>query len=113
MIRDHLDKYNPTSVEDVYRMAAEITGKDEALVKSVVAHPFSYIRMAISNLEEPSIYLHSFGTFTASLAGANKHIRLWIEAYRQNKIDRKYCVDKVSALWALRQKFIQLRINNE
>ena len=107
MIRDHLEDYNPKSIDEVYEIVAKITNKDVNLVKTIVAHPFEYIRNKMYNLEEHSFYLHSFGTIRASLAGTNQHIRMWLMAYRQEKISRELCVNKITLLWKLRQKLIK------
>jgi hypothetical protein len=77
-------------------------------VKNIVAYQFRQLRKIVIRAEYPSIFLRNLGTFETFPSILNQTIRYWIQAYRKGEITKKQVTNKVSKLWKLRNKIIEL-----
>lgn len=110
-MKKDLLNYEVRDEEDIFRIASEVTGLREDVLKVNFSIPFKAIRAGIRDLTHDHFYLHGLGNFSTSLYAVNFHIRQWISAYRRGKITRELCVNKVSALWGIRSSLIAKQDN--
>lgn len=102
-----LTSFSVKRSEDIPTIIAAELSLPEALVASVITGFHKDLKRTISEGEATEVKLRRFGTFKCTPYGVNKRIRLWLQAYRENKISREAACKKVSELWKLRVQFYE------
>lgn len=100
--RQNLLNSYPKSVDEIYDILSESTGKSREVLKTITAFPFIFTRDMIRNGEHRAILLHNLGSFETYLTSVNREISNVIKGYRNGKVTRARAASAISTLWKLR-----------
>ena len=102
-----LDSYSVKKYEDIPKTISSEVNLPESVVEHAIHQFYVDLKRTINNAEATKVKIRRFGTFQCTPYGVNKRIRLWLAAYRNNKITREVAALKITGLWKLRQQFYE------
>lgn len=103
---DRNTKYLRRFDEDIKELSEELElGEEET--REVIDEFFIDMKSMITDSRMPTIKITNFGTFKPSIGKLNWQMRSALRAYRDGKIPRKRAVDKITHLWAIKQRLIK------